>query len=225
MPGDAPQRGTNNKGSESGANAARVVQSERAGVAGFVWVGLSKLLWLDERGRSRTWECAERLTRRGAVDGVAVVATLAGGEQVRPRIVLVSQFRPPTRDYALELPAGLVDAGESPGEAALRELREETGFLGELVRLSPIVFSDPGLSNANMQYAFVEVDARRAENQRPQPTQEDSECIATHLVFLDELLELLSEPDALAGKLGRTGRCVVDARLYSLAIGLALPRL
>lgn len=223
MPDDAPRRGTDKTASQSGASAARVVQSERAGVAGFVWVGLSKLLWLDERGRSRTWECAERLTRRGAVDGVAVVATLKGGEETRPRIVLVSQFRPPTRDYALELPAGLVDAGESPGEAALRELKEETGFLGKLLRLSPVVASDPGFSSANMHYAFVEVDARRAENQRPQPKQEDSECIATHLVFLDELLELLSEPEAMVAKLGR--KCVVDARLYSLALGLALPRL
>ncbi len=157
------------------------------------------------------------------MDGVAVVATLTGGEELRPRIVLVSQFRPPTCDYALELPAGLVDAGESPGEAALRELREETGFHGSLLRLSPAVFSDPGLSNANMHYAFIEVDERRPENQRPQPKQEDSECVTTHLVFLEELLELLSEPEVQLAKLGR--KCVVDARLYSLALGLALPKL
>lgn len=43
-------------------------------------------------------------------------------------IVLVEQFRYPIASKLIELPAGLVDEGESPEEAAIREFREETGF-------------------------------------------------------------------------------------------------
>ena len=42
-----------------------------------------------------------------------------------PKIVLVSQFRPPLDAYCLELPAGLIadDSGEDPVEAGMRELQ------------------------------------------------------------------------------------------------------
>ncbi len=44
------------------------------------------------------------------------------------RILLVKQFRLPAEQYLWELPAGRLDPGESPLEAAKRELREETGY-------------------------------------------------------------------------------------------------
>lgn len=42
--------------------------------------------------------------------------------------MLVSQFRPPLNAEILEMPAGLVDKGETVEEAAKRELYEETGY-------------------------------------------------------------------------------------------------
>ena len=44
------------------------------------------------------------------------------------RILLVKQFRLPAEQDLWELPAGRLDPGEEPLEAAKRELREETGF-------------------------------------------------------------------------------------------------
>src|SRR6201992_523047 len=47
------------------------------------------------------------------------------------RILLVRQFRLPAEQDMWELPAGRIDPGEAPLDAAKRELREETGYAAE----------------------------------------------------------------------------------------------
>ena len=41
----------------------------------------------------------------------------------------------------IEVPAGLVDEGESAAESAVRELREETGYVGVVAECSPVMFN------------------------------------------------------------------------------------
>lgn len=76
---------------------------------------------------------------------VAVVAVDAAG-----RVVLVRQPRAGARRELLELPAGILAAGEEPLAAAQRELREETGLhSGEWRRLASF-FTTPGFTDELM---------------------------------------------------------------------------
>ena len=76
---------------------------------------------------------------------VAVLAIQDDG-----RIVLVRQYRYPVDAALWELPAGRVDAGESPEQAAQRELQEEIGMkAGSLSRLA-FFFTTPGFCDESM---------------------------------------------------------------------------
>lgn len=46
--------------------------------------------------------------------------------------MIIVQYRPPVEAFCVEFPAGLIDEGESPEQAAVRELREETGYSGKV---------------------------------------------------------------------------------------------
>jgi ADP-ribose pyrophosphatase len=61
------------------------------------------------------------------------------------RLVMVEQYRPTIRETQLELPAGIVEAGESFTHAAERELREETGFEASSTSLLQEVWCTTGL--------------------------------------------------------------------------------
>lgn len=69
------------------------------------------------------------------IDGVGVAAILQDPAKPNdePRIVLQKQWRPPVNATVIEVPAGLMDPGESAEMCALRELKEETGYVGELI--------------------------------------------------------------------------------------------
>ena len=68
-----------------------------------------------------------RVTRQSWVEHKPTVAEVAVNDQ--NEILLIRQFRNPTRQMLWEIPAGTMDNGpELPSECALRELREETGF-------------------------------------------------------------------------------------------------
>lgn len=86
--------------------------------------------------------------------GQAVVLVPADGDG---RLLFVRQYRHAVGAWLLELPAGGIDErDESPAAAALRELREETGYRGHLTRIGGM-FLAPGYSD-EYQHVFAAED-------------------------------------------------------------------
>jgi ADP-ribose pyrophosphatase len=93
--------------------------------------------------------------RREIVEyGVAVVLVPVDSDG---NLLMVRQYRHATGEWLLELPAGGMDDHDaSPEDAAQRELREETGHRGALVRIGGM-FLAPGYSE-EYQHIFAATD-------------------------------------------------------------------
>ncbi|MBV9760144.1 MAG: NUDIX hydrolase [Acidobacteriaceae bacterium] len=74
----------------------------------------------------------------------------------RGRVLLVKQFRLPAEQDLWELPAGRLDPGESPLEAAQRELREETGYRAKRWRELASFWASPGYVHEKMNVFLAE---------------------------------------------------------------------
>ena len=85
-----------------------------------------------------------------APDWVNVVALTPGGE-----LVLVRQFRFGVDEFSLEIPGGVMEPGEDPLTAGLRELREETGFTGAQAELLGSVHPNPAFQSNRCHFVLV----------------------------------------------------------------------
>ena len=154
------------------------------------WTQLNKIEWTDQTGKERVWEAASRKTRKSTgIDAVAIAPILRHPNRP-PSTIIIIQYRPPVESFCVEFPAGLIDEGESPEEAAVRELKEETGYEGNVIDCSPTIVADPGLTNANMQMATVEVQLKEGDKE-PEQHLDDGEHIERRVVPLSDLYSTL----------------------------------
>ena len=77
------------------------------------------------------------------------------------RVLMVRQFRHGTRQVSLELPGGVIEPGQTPEEAARRELREETGYAADDFRQVAAFRPNPAIQD-NTAYVFTAENARLA---------------------------------------------------------------
>lgn len=116
---------------------------------------------------------------------VAIVAVTNEGD-----VVLVSQYRASFDSFVLEIPAGMRDVeGEDPAVTAVRELREETGFVAQSVEMLGECLSSPGVTDSS-------VIVYLAQGLTPgefQPEGPEEEAMHTTLVSFSEALEMIND--------------------------------
>ena len=116
-----------------------------------------------------------------SADWVLVIA-LTADEQV----VLVRQYRHGVREVVLEVPGGIVDKGETLEQAAMRELREETGFTAERVRVLGKMMPNPAINSAFCHVAVAE-GCHRTDEPSPDPF-EEFEVLVRPLAQVPEMI-------------------------------------
>ncbi len=116
-------------------------------------------------------------------------------------VILVRQYRLGTNQFSLEIPGGMVDPGESPAEAAQRELLEETGYAGDGAEPIGAVHPNPAIIT-NRCHTYLVRNVRR----RTEPRQDSTEDIEVQSVPLSQIPALIRE--------GRITHALVIAAFY-----------
>lgn len=179
------------------------------------FLNLERLEYISPLGKKGIWEIAKRTTRpkTSEIDAVIIVPILTYPDGTK-KLVLVRQFRPPINGVCIELPAGLVDPNDSVESCAIRELKEETGYVGKVRKTSNVIWSDPGLTDANSKVVWIDVDMKLEENKNPVPHWMDSEVIEVVQVNLKDLETSIDE--------WHDQGYLLDAKVQTLLIGLML---
>ncbi|MEI9954418.1 MAG: NUDIX hydrolase [Pseudomonadota bacterium] len=101
-------------------------------------------------------------------------------------VVLVRQYRHGIGGASLELPAGVLDAEETPLDGARRELLEESGFAAESIELLISIAPEPSRNSTRAHFFFARGGERVSEL-----ALDSSEDLEVLLVPVPELLELI----------------------------------
>ena len=139
--------------------------------------------------RSRNIEGLDLSTGENNPDGV-VIFGLAG--ENRDHVVLVRQYRYPIAGYIYELPAGLIEKNENYREAAVREMKEETGLTFSPLDVDPMYerpfYNSVGMSDESCCLVFG-----YCEGTVSREGLEDSEELDVVLADRDEVRRIMRE--------------------------------
>ena len=107
---------------------------------------------------------------------------------------LVKQYRKAIGDSLLEVPAGRMERGEDPAEAARRELGEETGLEAGKLDFLGSYFTTPGFTDEEM-YAFLATDLREGEAHP-----DEDEEVERVIMPLEQAVEMVNNGELHDGK-------------------------
>lgn len=129
-------------------------------------------------------------TKAMNVEGIVIYPVL---KEEPDRIVMIRQYRYPLDAYLYELPAGLVDVGETPAQAAIREMKEETGLDFEVFEGGNPAFRRPFFMGAGFTDECSAAVFGYAHGKITDRYLEDSESIQVILADKEEVMRILQE--------------------------------
>ena len=124
----------------------------------------------------------------------AVIPFLSGPLGDEPQLLLLRQFRYAAGGYLYEIPAGRLEAGESPMECAIRELQEETGCRADHIEPLTTILTTPGFTDEAI-HLFMATGLIHGE-----PNREADEFVELVIMRLSEALEGVSKGEITDAK-------------------------
>lgn len=139
--------------------------------------------------RAKSEKDLKLVTGKNSPDGV-VIYSLYGEKQ--DKVILIRQYRYSLNDFVYEFPAGLVENGEPYKEAAIREMKEETGL-----EFTPITVNEayekPAFTTVGMTDESCSIVFGTSLGEITKEFQEDTEEIEVVLADREEVRRILKE--------------------------------
>lgn len=139
--------------------------------------------------RAKSEKDLKLVTGKNSPDGV-VIYSLYGEKQ--DKVILIRQYRYSLNDFVYEFPAGLVENGEPYKEAAIREMKEETGL-----EFTPLTvnsaYEKPAFTTVGLTDESCAIVFGTSTGEISKEFQEDTEEIEVVLADREEVRRILKE--------------------------------